>query len=225
MDLIENNNFGTRAKSIRTDILITPQESFINGVYKLADEAVGCGLDRLRIEDGIISSCQKGCCHCCRYYIQTNIAESHALGQYIKRTFSAYQINALRIRTQQWHEWEDSRPGKFQPYNIERQTDLSNYIHRCPLLVNDICSAYSVRPIACRTHFVRSNPLRCLKVNDPKSTEPSPIVLNSIVAATSPFLKLIKNHIEDTDVDFSRSIMLLPHWLAIEMEWDFAISK
>jgi hypothetical protein len=34
----------------------------------------------------------------------------------------------------------------------------------------------------------------------------------------------IKNHIEKAGMDFSRSIMLLPHWLAIQMNWDFAIS-
>jgi hypothetical protein len=34
----------------------------------------------------------------------------------------------------------------------------------------------------------------------------------------------IRDHIENAGLDFSRSIMLLPHWLALKMDWDFAIS-
>jgi len=49
-------------------------------------------------------------------------------------------------------------------------------------------------------------------------------VLTSVVTATSPFSMAIRDHIENAGLDFSRSIMLLPHWLAIQMGWDFAIS-
>jgi len=34
----------------------------------------------------------------------------------------------------------------------------------------------------------------------------------------------MKEHIENAGLDFSRSIMLLPQWLAIEMAWEFAVS-
>jgi len=84
--------------------------------------------------------------------------------------------------------------------------------------------AYPVRPIVCRTHFVCSHPISCIAVNDPESTEAAPVVLTSIVTAAGPFSKAIKEHIENAGLDFSRSQMLLPHWLAIEMGWAFAIS-
>jgi len=165
-----------------------------------------------------------GCCHCCRHHIIMNIAEAHNLAQYVKRELSVDQINDLRMRTQQWHEWDNSRPGRYPSTKIDEQTDLSNYDPCCPLLVDGACSAYPVRPVVCRTHFVRSHPQSCRAANDPESTEDAPVVLTSIVTAASPYSMAIRDHIENAGLDFSRSIMLLPHWLAIEMGWDFAIS-
>lgn len=224
ISLREFSNFGMGPEEFGADIPITPQENFVNGVYSSVDEATACGLDRLRSEDGIIPTCKLGCCHCCRYLILTNIAEAHTLAQYVKRELSVDQINDLRMRTQQWHEWDNSRPGRYPSANIDEQTDLSNYDHCCPLLVNGACSAYPVRPVVCRTHFVCSHPLSCCAANDPESTEDAPGVLTSVVTATSPFSMAIRDHIENAGLDFSRSIMLLPHWLAIEMGWDFAMS-
>jgi Fe-S-cluster containining protein len=223
MNLIENSNFGMGHEEFGAHIPITPQENFVNCVYSSVDEATACGLDRLLREDGIIPTCKLGCSHCCRFHILANIAEAHTLAQYVKRELSVDQINDLRMRTQQWHEWDNSRPGRYPSATIDEQTDLSNYHHCCPLLVNGACSVYPVRPVACRTHFVSSHPLSCCAANDPESTEDAPVVLTSVVTATSPFSMAIRDHIENAGLDFSRSIMLLPQWLAIEMGWDFAM--
>jgi Fe-S-cluster containining protein len=224
MNLIENGNFGMGAEEFGADMPIGPQERFVNGVYASVDDATARGLDRLRREDGIIPACKLGCCHCCRYHIQTNMAEAHALAQYVRREFSLDQINDLRMRTLKWHEWDNSRPGRYPSVNVDAGTDLSDYEHCCPLLVNGLCSAYPVRPVVCRTHFVSSHPRFCRAANDPESTEEAPVVLTSVVTAANPFSVAIRDHIENAGLDFCRSIMLLPHWLAIEMGWDFAIS-
>jgi hypothetical protein len=92
-------------------------------------------------------------------------------------------------------------------------------------LVNNACSAYAVRPLACRTHFVSSDPLACKAANDPDSAEQAPAVLESILTAVSPLARAMREYIEDGGLDFSRSIMLLPHWLAIEMGWKPAVSR
>ncbi len=203
-------------------IPIAPQENFVSGVYPLVDAAVACELDRLRSEEGIIPSCQSGCNHCCRYHIVMNIAEAQALAHFIRRELSAEQIADLRMRTHQWHEWDNSRPGRPAAI-IAEQTDLSNYDPCCPLLVNGACSVYPVRPVVCRAHYVSSHPRSCYGVNDPESTEDAPVVLKSIVEAVSPFSRVIRDYIEDEGIHFSQSNMLLPQWLAIEMGWDFAI--
>jgi hypothetical protein len=221
---IENGNLGMGTEEFGAGMPIAPQKRFINGVYASVDDATAYRLDRLRREDGIIPTCKLGCCHCCRYHILTNIVEAHALAQYIKRVFSFDQIDDLRTRTQQWHEWDNSRPGRYPSAIIDERTDLDHYEHCCPMLVDGVCSAYPMRPMVCRTHFVCSHPLYCCAANDPESTEDAPVVLTSVVTAASPFSMAIRDHIENAGLDFSRSIMLLPHWLAIEMGWDFAIS-
>ncbi len=223
MNLIENSNFGMGPEEFGADIPTAPEENFVNGVYSSVDEATACELDRLRSEDGIIPTCKLGCCHCCRYHILTNIAEAHILAQYVKRELSVDQINDLRMRTQQWHEWDNSRPGRYPSANIDGQTDLSDYDPYCPLLVNGECRAYRVRPVVCRTHFVSSPALACLTANDPESAEDAPVKLTSVVKAASPFSRVFRDHIENRGLDFSRSMMLLPHSLAIEMGWDFAL--
>ena len=226
MNLIENSNFGMGSKEFGADIPITPQEDFVNGVYSSVDEATTCGLDRLRSEDGIIPSCKLGCYHCCKQHILMNIAEARILAQYIKREFSPGEIDDLRIRTQQWHAWDNSRPGRYPSPNIQKQADLCGYEPCCPLIVENACSAYSVRPVICRTHFVVCSDNRsCRPTYDPESIEELALPLNSVILATGKFSRIIRNSIEKDALDYDRSVMLLPHWLAIEMGWDFAISQ
>jgi Fe-S-cluster containining protein len=197
----------------------TPREKFVIGVYAAVDEATASELNRLQIDSGIISSCKLGCAHCCRHHILTNVAEAHTLKQYIQRELSADQINDLRMRTQQWHEWENSRLGRYPASDSKEKPDLSRYEHCCPLMVNGACSAYPVRPIVCRTHLVSSHPRFCLATNDPEPTGGAPVVLTSVLTAIRPFSKAMRDHVEKGGVDFSRSIMLLPDWLSIEMGW------
>lgn len=225
ISLIENSHFDMGSEACGADLPITSQEKFVNSVYLAVDEATACEMARLRCEEGIIPTCKLGCYHCCRYHIVTNIAEAHTLAQYVKRELSADQLDDLRLRTQQWHEWDNSRPGRHPSAHIDEQADLSNYEHACPLLVDGICIAYPARPVVCRTHFVSSDPLSCGAANDPDSTEDAPAVLTSILTATSPLSRAIRDSIENAGLDFSRSIMLLPHWLAIQMGWEFALSR
>ncbi len=223
-NLIENSSHHTEPEAFGGDVPTTPQEDFVTDVYASIDEATAGELCRLRNEDGITESCELGCCHCCRYHIIIGAAEAHTLAQYIKRELSSDQMRDIRIRTQQWHEWDNSRPGRYPMATPDEQTDLSDYVPCCPLLVDGACIAYPVRPVVCRTHFVCSHPLFCRAATDPQLTEDAPVVLKSIVTATSPFSKAIEDDFENAGSDFSRSLVLLPHGLAIEMDWDFALS-
>jgi hypothetical protein len=223
MDSITSGTRSPDSAKSGADLPVTAQEDFVRGVYRAVDNATARGLERLRREEGIIPNCKRGCCHCCRYLITANVAEAHTLAQYIRRELSADQTDGLRMRTQQWHDWDNSRPGRYRSAPVGGQTNLSDYTPCCPLLVNDECIAYPVRPLVCRTHLVHSQPSLCEAAIDPKATADIPVVLAAIVNAARPFSLAMKDHIESTGLDFSRSIMLLPHWLALEMGWDFAI--
>ncbi|HIJ91278.1 MAG: hypothetical protein OEV89_11465 [Desulfobulbaceae bacterium] len=223
MGLIENRNFGMDVMGAGVNVPVVPEENFVIAVYSLVDETIAGELNRLGSEEGIVPSCKPGCCHCCRYHILTNIVEAQTLAQYIRREFSAEQIEELRTRTQHWHEWDNARPGRHPSSIIVEQGDLSLYDHSCPLDVNGACSVYPVRPVVCRAHFVSSHPRFCFTANDPESGEDAPVVLASVVEAASPFSSAMRDHIEEAGLDFSRSLLLLPQWLAIEMGWDFSV--
>lgn len=223
--MITHDHFHPAAQALGAEIPITPTEKLVTGVYASVDAAAAGEVGRLLSEEGITPSCQRGCWYCCRYHILINVAEAHTLAQYVKRDMPAAQVDALRIRTRQWQAWDNSRPGRYPAADMDTGADLADYVHRCPLLVDGACSAYPVRPVVCRTHLVRSHPRLCQAAGDPESTQDRPAVLKSVVAVAAPFSAIIKDHIEKSGLDFSRSIMLLPHWLAAEMQWDLSPSS
>ena len=224
MNRIDNGQFRMGPEEFEADLPMTREENFVKAVYSSVDEVVARTLHRLQTETGIVPSCKLGCCHCCRYRIVMNIAEVRTLAQYVKREFSPEQRKALRRRTQQWHEWDDALRGRGRSADMARRTDPSHGGASCPLHINGACSAYGVRPVVCRAHFVSSHPLSCQAANDPESAEESPRVIELVVTETNRFPLAMKEYIEKAGWDYSRSMTLLPHGLAIEMGWDFAVS-
>ena len=225
MILNENDRFGMESGQCGPDLLVTPREKFMKVVFALLDGAIAGELDRLLREEGVVPTCRRGCCHCCRYKILTNIAEAHTLAQYLRREWSSEQIRALQTRTRQWIAWDHCQRNGRPSADIDISIGLSGYEPRCPLLVGSTCSAYAVRPVVCRTHFVASPSPSCQAASHPESTEDAPMALLSVVTAASPYSMAMRSHIEKAGLEFSRTQMLLPHWLAMEMGWDFALSR
>ncbi|MBU2514971.1 hypothetical protein KJ966_26925 [bacterium] len=219
MDAVDNREFAAEYSKCGIDLLNTRGANFVKIVYSSVDEVVSCEINRLCAEEGVIPTCKAGCFHCCGQHILTSITEAQALAHYIKYSFTQDQIEKLRLRTQQWHEWDETR--RSCSTLTDGQSDFSAYCY-CPMLVKGECSAYSMRPLICRTHFVSSDSPACRPFQDPESINDNPVALASVLAATSPFSIMIREHIENAGLNFYGSLMLLPHWLAIEMDWDFA---
>ena len=221
---MDNGQSSPGPNELGADLPVTAEETFVKAVYTSVDEAVGRELHRLRSKTGMVPSCRLGCCHCCRYRIVMNIAETRTLAQHVKRAFTSEQRKDLRRRTQRWHEWDDSLRGRFPSAEGTKPPDPSPYETCCPLLINGACGAYGVRPVVCRSHFVSSLPLSCDAANDPESREEPPQVIEALVTVAHPFSMAMKAYIEEAGWDYSRSMTLLPHGLAAEMGWDFAVS-
>ncbi|MFH2130723.1 MAG: YkgJ family cysteine cluster protein [bacterium] len=222
MDRFADGRVASGSGRFDPDMLIDLEDTFVNGVYSSVDCATRLELKRLSSEEGVAPTCKAGCFNCCGQHILTNISEAQALSHYIKREFSVKQIEDLRIRTKHWHEWDDIRPGRYQRAAAGKQVPFSAHQY-CPMLVDGKCSAYSMRPVICRTHFVSSAPPACRPYHDPESIQSDPVALKSVLTATYPYSIMIKDRIEQAGLNFCQSIMLLPHWLAIEMNWDFAV--
>lgn len=224
--MIENAYLRAARRAPGAQVPVTPQERFVTRVYASLDGAIARGLERLRREDGVVPACARGCPHCCWNHIVVNAAETHALAQYIRREFSAGRLRRLRARTRRWHDWNDRGPGRRPPgAAVGPPADPLPDGQRCPLLVRGACSAYPARPIVCRTHYIRSHPRFCRAANDPGAAGPPPVAITSILRETRRYPAALRGHIEGGGRDFSRSMMLLPHWLAIQMGWDFAVTS
>lgn len=199
------------------------KEGSVSAVYASMDRAIASGLERMLLEEGLQPFCRIGCCHCCSFPILINIAESRALAQFVKRSFSPEQIRRLRAKTEQWHEWDDASRRRRAFPRAGTQSSLPSSNPGCPLLEEGACSAYDLRPTVCRVHFVSSHPLYCCAANNPHFPKPPPSVMISIVTATTDFSAAIRTLVEEAGFDYSRTMSLLPHGLAMEMGWDFAI--
>ncbi len=223
MGVVVDDNMVTGTSRGVIEALVAEQDSYMNRLYSVVDEAVKYELERLKVEEGIVPSCKAGCFQCCGQHILMSIAEAKVLAHYIQREFTQPQIEALKIRTQEWHKWDESRPVR--PRLTEKNGQLAIYTHHyCPMLVEGVCSAYSVRPVTCRSHFVSSPPPVCRPFYDPDSNKERPVAVSSVPLVTEPLSTKIRHFIETSGLYSGSSIMLLPHWLAVEMHWDFAIS-
>lgn len=218
------DDFDWHSESSGAGLPISQSEQFVTRLYVAVDNATARELDRQLGENGVVPTCTPGCCHCCRFHVVLNIAEAYTLTQYIKRVFSADRIDAIRMRTLRWHEWDDSRAGRIRAPGAGDGSDFAGYQHFCPLLLNGSCSVYPVRPMVCRTHYVSSDARYCDAANNPQTIEDPPVALLSVVNAARIFSEALREYIENTGRDFSRSNMLLPHWLAIQMDWDMGIA-
>jgi len=223
MGVVVDDNIVTGTSSGVIETLAAEQDSSMNRFYSSVNEAVKHELDRLKVEEGIVPSCKAGCFQCCGQHILINIAEAKALAHYIQREFTQSQIEDLKIRTQEWHKWDDSRPVR--PRLSEKNEQSPVYTHHyCPMLVKGMCSAYPARPVTCRSHFVSSPPPVCQPFYDPDSNKERPVAVSSVPQVTEPFSADIRHFIKNSGLYSGSSIMPLPHWLAVEMHWDFAIS-
>lgn len=194
---------------------------FTSQVYRCVDRAANQVLARLQAEDGIVPSCHPGCCACCKQHILATAVEAHALTEYIRMEFSAGQVRMLKERTRRWLSWDRLRLQPSASAASQWEDEAAGH-PACPLLIDGICSVYPMRPITCRTHFVSTPPRYCRHDNDPQTSGSSPLSLSEVVRAAAPFSAMIRYRIEAGGGDYLKSIMLLPHWLSIEMGWELA---
>lgn len=86
-------------------------------------------------------ACRKGCWHCCTNMVSAKIPEVLALAAYIRENWDHEQRNELGARLSQYEE-ASARVPTGQREALLRAP--------CPLLKDEVCIAYEVRPLACR---------------------------------------------------------------------------
>ncbi len=119
---------------------------------------------RLRMADGV--PCAPGCHSCCHRMVEITVAEAAVMVCHLRST----------------GEWKRVRESAAALAPAAREMSPDSWFKsrtRCPVLSEDgTCSAYRVRPPACSSHFVTSDPSSC----DPWSTRPgfSPVDMSAV---------------------------------------------
>ena len=65
----------------------------------------------------------------------------------------------------------------------------------------------------------------CRPESNPECKADLALHLKSVINATGELSKVIRESIEREALDYNQTVMLLPHWLAKEMGWDFDVSS
>lgn len=81
--------------------------------------------------DAPAMQCQAGCAQCCH------------------QRFGVFEVEAAPIR-EALHQLAQTNPQLRQ--RVREQADDPHVAHHCALLVDDVCSVYSQRPLICRSH-------------------------------------------------------------------------
>lgn len=148
--------------------------------------------------NGDTIACHSNCSHCCRYLVPLTIPEAMCLTEEVRarpqweRRFveESYLLTARCILGLT----PKCSLKKFAHIHLEtgsRLKDLSDWYGQinlpCPFLLNNLCTIYKQRPIACREHLVISSPSDCKghSTNHPQLVQMPISILNALACLTS----------------------------------------
>jgi Fe-S-cluster containining protein len=195
----------------------TVTEKEILDIFKDDDDIIKKELVFLQRTKSIIPTCKKGCVYCCRQPISASIPEVHAIGQYVKRNFDEKETTDLKTRILEWQSWIKTELPTYLQQGLDEAEALFSYGPYCPLLKENECSVYPVRPLLCRNYFVSSDVRSCLPPNNPNILDKEPSEILEIQVATEPCRERVMSFVEKTGMTFNKTVMLLSQSLLSEM--------
>ena len=87
-------------------------------------------------------ACTPGCDHCCYNQVEVTPPEALVIGHFLERQLSPEERDRLLAKISKWLE---VAAGRGKEEIARRRQELP-----CPLLIDQRCSAYPVRPLVCR---------------------------------------------------------------------------
>lgn len=139
----------------------------VQQLHLMIDEVV-TAFSKFAESHNLKPACKKGCSWCCYQPVFALSYELDNLHSYLKMNFSAEELEAVYARAA-------LKRNKLQGLNGK---SLLNSKFQCPLLENDVCLAYSARPVACRI-YLSSDVNTCKRFYDePDSKDAVPALMD-----------------------------------------------
>jgi Fe-S-cluster containining protein len=156
-------------------------------------------------------SCRKGCTFCCHHYVSVSLAQGMVIVAHLYKRKDL--LKQFLDRYAEWREKAESISDAIDGIRnaalasstpiariIEDTRPLSNRYFaatiRCPFLVDDLCSIYPVRPLACSGHHSVSPPEWCAPDSNQKPEirrmTPDDQDLMALVRVGDPWLTLFE---------------------------------
>lgn len=123
-------------------------------------------------------SCSMGCDHCCHMLVETTWDEALVLARWVhsqpptQRQSLVQKIRRAANERQSFFSKRSSTERYRRPTTSGKEISAKvcrEYFYErprpCPLLLQGVCSAYEVRPSACRLHIVTSPAQLCSRKN------------------------------------------------------------
>jgi len=178
-------------------------------VYQGCEAAGGRKLAELAAT-GVTPSCTAGCSHCCSLEVPMSRAEGETLVAWLVEQRSAAELEAIRARLRGWLVWYRTEYPRLLAAGMTRVDAFFLHGPPCSLLEDSRCSAYPVRPVACRNHYVSSPASVC----DPAVGNGDPDVMLAVAAATYDHVAEIRRIVEQQGGNYLASSHLVAEWLA-----------
>lgn len=147
-----------------------------NGLLEKTRQNAFDSLENSLSAEGKTISCRSGCTYCCYHYVAVSFAQGIVIVDYLYKrkgllkqflnNYETWRINGVSMTDEIDRIRIHALASSIPTHQIMEDTrDLSRryfktYI-RCPFLVDDKCSIYSVRPLACSGHHSVSQPDCC----------------------------------------------------------------
>lgn len=111
--------------------------------------------------------CEVGCSFCCYQLIEVFDFEKQSIKNAINKLDDSAKAT-IKENLESWFSFFNENTPNSK--TLDEHDTISNLMdlglskkHKCPLLINNLCSIYNSRPLACRIHVVESNPNLCEK--------------------------------------------------------------
>lgn len=144
------------------------QISAINaaGTVQEVNNAIDNFFESAPVENKNDISCKAGCTACCYIELDVSGLEAALIVEYCKENSIAIDREYLK---------KQAANGR------------SSYseVSRCEFLKEDLCSIYPVRPVACRKHFVKTDPILCNSAKNLSSTIAKYFDINTEILASA----------------------------------------